>query len=240
MECLVNKIKTGLINNDLYTFNAFNVKVLDGQTDDELLFRFKSVGGNTTIIVTDGQVRKANGEISSSLTFGNNEVFDGWFNNGNCFATVTDRFVDYIQCGKKVLIDINTLFGCNSIKKIDCKYQAVGDLSNIETCTLIETLWFNECSNITGNIKSIGKLPNISALNIRDCKNIKGTIEDFVLEQRKIGRTTYTNIDVFCFPLSSKGGNITFNGVLVNSAAVAGEFSWTENSITWRGNTIEA
>lgn len=86
---------------------------------------------------------------------------------------------------------------------------------------------------ITGSIESLGECTLLKALTLNNV-NVSGTVENFVARQRLAGRTTAQ------FEILDIGNtNITFNGHVVNTNT-QNNFSWTENTITLNGETINA
>lgn len=102
--------------------------------------------------------------------------------------------------------------------------------------TLVDLKIFG--SYIKGDIADLGQCINLVELNkfntFADYK-ITGTVESFVAAQRAAGRDTasMSRFDV-------RGNDITFNGNLIDYSVQDNTLSWTANTITFNGETINA
>ena len=82
---------------------------------------------------------------------------------------------------------------------------------------------------------TIGKLTSLTGSN--QISSIQGSIEDFVANQRAGGRTTFDgNLNLRWIGAL---GTVTFNGAVIANVD-NGVITWTENTITFRGTTIDA
>lgn len=86
-----------------------------------------------------------------------------------------------------------------------------------------------------GTIESFGKLISVEQLSFSSTQ-VSGSVESFVQKQREKGRTAFANPNNKNWYFNA---NITFNGSVVGSSA-HNDFSWTENTITLGGVTINA
>ena len=87
-------------------------------------------------------------------------------------------------------------------------------------------------AGVTGDIVVLGANIALESLNIRKT-NCTGTIESFVQALRANGRTTGS----IAMSSSTNNSNVTFNG---STANVKGALTWTENTITQNGITVDA
>ena len=103
-----------------------------------------------------------------------------------------------------------------------------GSLSDLAPLTALTKLALVNAINITGNIKDIRQ--PVTLLSIYNT-GIVGELIEFVKTQRAAGRTTGS-----CNNGGWWGNNITFNGS--NPGGGAQTLSWTENTITNNGVTV--
>ena len=103
-----------------------------------------------------------------------------------------------------------------------------GSLSDLAPLTALTTISLLGATNITGNIKDIRQ--PVTSLSIYNT-GIVGELIEFVKTQRAAGRTTGS-----CNNGGWWGNNITFNGS--NPGGGAQTLSWTENTITNNGVTV--
>ena len=107
----------------------------------------------------------------------------------------------------------------------------LADLANTKATTIN-----GSASNASGNIVDIASLPykEGGVPLVYDCLAVTGDIVDFVKARRKAGRTS-DNITHTFWAIKS---GVTFNGKpIVGSESI---LSWTANTITFNGETINA
>lgn len=233
MNTFVTELKEGMNNTNIVKFNLLTGFVgtpLSDPSADALLQL--DVSAATKIRTSSGQFiwsgTSVGDEVEVSSTFG------GYITEGGGELDIEKQHITSITVGIKITLLIDSFMNCPEITTIRAYNNAKGDVVNLAKCSSLATLFLRNAVDVEGNIENLGKLP-LTALNILNTKCI-GRIEDYVKQQRLAGRTTYTNVDTICF-----NSHITFNkSALSYVAAVAGEFSWTADSITWRDTTIEA
>ena len=125
------------------------------------------------------------------------------------------------------LSDLAPLTALTSLN-LTCATNITGSLSDLAPLTALTTISLLGATNITGNIKDIRQ--PVTSLSIYNT-GIVGELIEFVKTQRAAGRTTGS-----CNNGGWWGNNITFNGS--NSGGGAQTLSWTENTITNNGVTV--
>lgn len=149
------------------------------------------------------------------------------------------------------LSDLAQLTALTSLHLGKC-VNVTGDLSDLAPLTALTSLNLLNSSNITGSLSDLAPLTALTSLNLANNINITGDIKDirqpltdlgiyntnvtgelieFVKTQRANGRTTGS-----CSNYGWWGTKITFNGV--NPSGGAQTLSWTENTITNNGVTV--
>jgi hypothetical protein len=158
--------------------------------------------------------------------------------------------------------DVSEIKGINSLNSliITRNPQAKGDItqlvnscSNLSNISIFNTDITIDVNNITdsistqltqfvfsgtpmvGTIESFGKFINVEQMSFADVQ-VTGSVESFVQKQREKGRTAFANPNNKNWYFNSI---ITFNGVVIGGGA-KNDFSWTENTITLGGVTINA
>lgn len=115
--------------------------------------------------------------------------------------------------------------------------QLSGDISDLAKFVGLETLSLSYISNMVhGNMEQVATLfPKLKSLNdLTEAKWLTGSIESFVAVRRSQGVTegsVYTKWGLFT--------DITFNGKKLKGQENT-PFSWTANTITYNGVTINA
>ena len=125
------------------------------------------------------------------------------------------------------LSDLAPLTALTNLLLVDSPH-ITGSLSDLAPLTALTRLDLIRSSHITGNIKDIRQ--PVTQLSIFHT-GIVGELIEFVKTQRAAGRTTGS-----CNNGGWWGNNITFNGS--NPGAGAQTLSWTENTITNNGVTV--
>lgn len=94
--------------------------------------------------------------------------------------------------------------------------------------------------NITGSFVDISPLISLTEIQLGECKDVDGSIEDFVIAQKLLGRTS-ANIKCLYF----KSTKITFNGESVSQEINTTNLIWNPNAsnpsntdVTYNGVTI--
>lgn len=143
-------------------------------------------------------------------------------------------FQTYANAGVE-LSELSYLVNCTSINfSAQSASGITGNLSDIFNCDACTAFTMGGSLNVLGNIKVLAeKFPSLSTL-VFSVELVTGSIEEFVRQYRAQGRTTGT-----INTLISYNGRITFNGEYVNQTS-ASDMSWTENTITFDGVTINA
>ena len=173
--------------------------------------------------------------------------------------SVDTKYLKYshglVNIYSKLSGDISNLIGCTKLKilmSIGLANKLTGNLSDLAPLTALNKLILSYADKLTGNLSDLAPLTALSYINLGECKNITGTINDlrqpltnidvyntqvtgelieFVKTQRSVGRTTGT-----CYS-NWWGDKITFNGSVPSANQL--HLSWTENTITLEGVTVE-
>ena len=154
---------------------------------------------------------------------------------------------------KKLTGNLSDLASLTALIAINLQFSNLtGSLSDLAPLTALTNINLWGSSNLTGSLSDLAPLTALTSINVSSCPNITGTINDltqpltfisvyytqvtgelieFVKTQRSVGRTTGT-----CRS-SWWGPNITFNGVVPSTSQL--NLSWTENTITLEGITVE-
>ena len=151
--------------------------------------------------------------------------------------------------------DLANISGCTKLNKIfnlKISPNLTGSLSDLAPLTALTILDLTGSSHITGSLSDLAPLTALTKLALVNAINITGNIKDirqpvtllsiyntgivgelieFVKTQRAAGRTTGS-----CNNGGWWGNNITFNGS--NPGGGAQTLSWTENTITNNGVTV--
>lgn len=135
-----------------------------------------------------------------------------------------------------VEIDLSFFAKSNKMGEITLANQTIlggtlADLANTKASTinLSTTMASGNIVDIASLNYAVGDAPRVS-----NCPNVFGEIIDFVKARRKVGRTADSISNAAWFV----GTGMTFNGESVGYTE--GTLSWTENTITFRGVTINA
>lgn len=131
--------------------------------------------------------------------------------------------------------DLSELASLTNLGRININYSPniTGNLEDLVVHKDTLKVLLANGTAITGSIESLGECTLLESLTLNGV-NVSGTVENFVARQRLAGRTTAQ------FGILDIGNtNITFNGHLVNTNT-SNNFSWTENTITLNGETINA
>ncbi len=132
--------------------------------------------------------------------------------------------------------DLSELYGLDSIQTLKFKSGSplTGDIAHLSKFTTLTELSFINISGIYGKIEELGKLTNILTITFNTAGyDVEGNIEDFVKVQRMNGRSTGEVSMLIYGPL------IYFNGTRCY-ASTPKTLSWTANTITYDGATINA
>lgn len=105
------------------------------------------------------------------------------------------------------------------------------NLSDLEYCISLQQFRIRKNPNVKGNIKYLGKLTSLTMCRL-DGTQATGELVEFVKAQRAAGRTTCAD-NTFSFGVSSL---MTFNGIPCENMNTY--LSWTENTITYNGVTV--
>ena len=102
----------------------------------------------------------------------------------------------------------------------------------------LTTLDFLNCTGISGDLNFLGLFPSFNNFLGSIDGNYSMTMETFVANKRSIGIIESTGLGV-AFPWASPNGNITFNGSPI-AHELTNYLTWTSNTITYKGVTINA
>lgn len=266
-NCLVNKLKSVVNNDNLLKMDEFIVSVNNIPVSDTAQ-QAVHIGSPRPITLTV----LGNGAIATS--------YENLINDPKTEITITTSDVyfsigDYeVKIGGKYTInDFQTRSAQHTILSINIeqfKYSenietikilgngynitgATGDINCLLSKTNLSIINLNSCKNIhgdisnfvapllrnfeirdsliSGNINNFGRNINLSWLTLT-ATNLSGSIESFVASARNAGRTTAE------IHMNINNTNITFNGSTYTDAG--GSLSWTANTITFNGVTINA
>lgn len=218
-NCLVQSLKAIVENENLEILGGFDLKVKYA-AGDKVIGLAKSQGGSVTAKFV-GDTSTIDIVIPSDGT--------------TCYTSITEDGVLQIrnkyslkrlQIGYLCENSINTaqLQYCTDINHLELKGGALkGDISNISNLTQMTALHVSNNTELYGDIKSLGTMTSLVMFSLTNT-HISGTIESFVKESVKNGRST-GNIS-FSWNL----GDVTFNGNTVDGTA-SSSLSWSPNSV---------
>lgn len=238
--------------------------------DSRYLMPYVDSVGVTIKIVGDGYFMTTYGgpSIGKSYTFTYDDYYQGlyrrglYISNNNCKLEIPKYNFDHMV--------INSIFDYTPISKFDYTKMKIyigsrltgkltdiplratliqigistrvsGAVSDVRDYVEMESLSLHENQIHPGLFSSLGKLTKLVILSAP----VSGSIEDFVTAQREgyvdsegttIKRETCDGIS--CSWLG-RTGQVTFNGATITNKA-SSTLSWTEDTITYDGETIDA
>lgn len=154
------------------------------------------------------------------------DVFGGKSHGQRRYVERAGTLNDLVEIGEPFSV-INVGY-CNNI---------TGDIAVIAAFKDTLTEFYGYGTRLSGSIEDLGECTLLNVINIdnsRGVSNIGGTVEGFVARQRADGRTT---AELSAFSVSAT--NVTFNGHVLTGNQ-NNTLSWTENTITCYGETINA
>lgn len=267
-DCLVTKLKGSVNNETLPKFGmiTFHVNNPENLTDRMTYFKyadstdatknFYEVGsGVTADFITSQTYPRFTGEGYVRVK-GKYNITNILLTGGYQSDRVTPIFdidisqlsysnLEIISCSPQALHITNlkdlqilksTLKQINLSERNILVPQLSGDISDLAKFVNLEKLNLSYISNkVHGTMKQVATLfPKLNSLgDLTDTKWLTGSIEDFVTVRRSQGvnnGSVYTNWGV--------GTDITFNGEKLKGQDNT-PFSWTANTITYNGVTID-
>lgn len=238
MECLVTKLKGIVDDNSLAKLGVITLELIEGEYYNSL-----SSNGNSELSVVSGSVAMKNYNTSAPIylpaKLSNSGEFVRITVTGGAVVEISNKYdVTSLNALSRIMkpIDIGELAYMYSLTSLNEGVRSrelagvVGDLVGIIPFKNLERVkWNNE--SCVGNISNLGYLPK---LNYFECygSRVSGSFEGLVNVARSQGRTSGTiNLGYF--------ENISFNGEVVRLMGNS-VLSWTANTITWNGTTINA
>ena len=122
----------------------------------------------------------------------------------------------------------------------DTGTAVTGNIESLSTLLNLTTFRCDYNIKVSGDISSIGNLINLTKMQFYGCNLITGSLEDFVAAQRLAGRTTCSSEDGFTIII--RNTNVSFGGEVIGPASPtsATELTWTADTITFNGTTVNA
>lgn len=148
-------------------------------------------------------------------------------------AEITPYGDDHLVKGDISAFSDDSIISTLILSRNSGKDEVFGDLASLANCTSLRTLDIRNQPNITGELSSIGHL-SLTNLNVWAATKLTGSIESYVAKRRisdPIGTMTFS-----CY-----SNLITWKGLAAHGTnPVSGQLSWTNDTITWEGDTIVA
>lgn len=260
-NCLVTKLKGVVDNDQLFKLGELKVKI------GEANFLGFAADDSQTISVVDGDLL-FNGQTTIQLTntYQNNVNITG----EGTVSIPNKYNLTIFEANLKEQIDFKKIRYCTKLRTINLKGDDfVYDLDdfNIESSVLTK-IKIDNALEIKGSINNLLKYNNLTslALNSSSIKHftetdfsilgkfaecttygatvvhgrLTGSIEDFVAQKRLARTAAGLEVAGSCtIDWLGDGGNITFQGTIIANVS-NNTISWTANTITYNGTTIEA
>lgn len=237
-NCLVTKLKESVQNDNLSILGALTMRVnaATSPTDNQRRLQLVVEENETVKITAVGGNFTKDGVSMNNLTIVN---ADGqvslYFDNANFKAVIDNKYgirgistdpnsilsfdVSELVCPKVSQIALQSQLTKGNINDMNLpaliqtrftnSTHITGNISAFNTCNSCTSLVLSDCSNISGNIDSVGNLTSLATIAIEGT-NVEGTIEGFVAGQVNAGRTSTSNT-IICNGFAS---HCTFGGVI--------------------------
>lgn len=258
-NCLFTKLKGSVNNDQLLKLGELKVKI------GEANYLGFAADDSQTISVVDGDLL-FNGQTTIQLT---NSYQSNVNITGEGTVSIPNKYhLTIFEANFKEQIDLEKLRYCTKLRNIRLAESGVTydlDDFNIESSVLI-TVTIENVGRIKGSIRNLLKYPlttlrlnnspksfnenNFSVLGkFAECTSygatvvgsgLTGSIEDFVTQKRLARANKGLDVDGSCtFTYLGDGGRITFQGTAITNVQ-NNTISWTANTITYNGTTIDA
>lgn len=258
-NCLVTKLKGTVDNDQLFKLGELRVKI---GKDDYLGF---AADDSQTISVVDGDLL-FDGQTTCQLTNGFQDLVNI---TGEGTVSIPNKYnLTFFEANFKEKVDLNELRYCTKLNVINLKGSDLAyslDDFNIES-SVLTVIKFNNSRYVRGSINKLLKY-NLRTLwfhsdakyftetdfsilgKFRSCvdygstmvnSRLAGSIEDFVAQKRLARTAAGLEVAGSCiFYWLGDGGNVTFQGTPITNVN-DNTISWTANTITYNGITINA
>lgn len=141
----------------------------------------------------------------------------------------TDRLIK----GDLSAFSNNTILRSLIISRDSGKDEITGDISSFASCLSLQRLDLRNQSEIVGDLSSVAHL-SLANFNVWGASGIYGSIENYIAKRRLIEPTG--SMTFCCY-----SDKITWKGAAAHGVSpVAANLSWTNNTITWEDETINA
>lgn len=244
-QCLVTKLRESVADSSLLKLGEKTVKL---KVNGKLTLRgnnmiVRTVGGgtfNTTSTASDVPAQNAISEyriVGGYVEFTNNEDYDIILGIKN--LTEMTAFSAESNTENYLEVDLS-LFSTYPYDMDEIKIWGqtivggtLSDILNVNKSGRVLSICFRNSIGVVGNYEELGVLNLGSMPIVTNCKNVTGDIVNFVKKQRARGKTqaSYGETD-WC-----TGSGLTFNGEAVPEFDWT-TISWTANTITFNGKTI--
>lgn len=236
-DCFVTKLKAVVDDNSL-PYLGFAVANVNLSTDTSVYLgvdssissvRIKIIGEGT--IVSKGgvsaNVKEAevmHGE-SFVLSSGNYKLlFDKYYAVPLSFPTDGSVTIDASDFSK-------SLYSRDSyLSLIRIMY---GDIKGMASLHNVKNMNFQNCNDLYGDIADLGTCTGLTLLGLLNTQ-VSGNIEDFVKAQRAAGRTSCESLN-FSYAAETL---IKWKGEVVATSVYENILSWTADTMTFKGETI--
>lgn len=261
-NCLITTLPSSVSDNTLRKFAVLNVKFTNLSFSSSAVLGVRTKSQMSVTGVSDDLYDQVGVNLGRVVSFGTS-ASSTWLCPGSGDVELSNKYdITYLSLPNAYIepIDVADMQYCNELQtcivpmkgdlsnlgimpyvtNLDLRrpnesYDLVGTLSAFANLTSLTTLNLSKNRVITGNIADLGPLTSLTSLSLGDLNAITGTVEGFVAAQRSAGRTTCSSLSVPYIGSTP----ITFNGSSIVSVSQT-TISWTENTITIGGTTINA
>lgn len=248
-KCLVTKLNGVVSNNDILKIGELRVKI-DSTKSPEYYNHFIATGDKVIVnkLVDDG----LKAEFPNS--FGTEGGYDGKLSGIGRLSIMNKYNITSLELFQLAFPEFDIFEEIKYMKALK-SLKSYNQNLNIEKFPYSSVLIYLNVHNIDGRLSELAsKIPNVSTLyadrssvggNISDLgalikltkidvsnTNVTGSLESFVVAQRRSGRSTCNGIT-----FQNTQTNLTFNGAAINAN---GSLSWTSSAITYNGTTVDS
>lgn len=206
------------------------------------------LGQETTCANTSGQlygVTASGGGVITIDNVANIKVLEVYFNEKPTSPTlVTLNNIDGLIQLKNLAIlrigycEYNIADICSRIRseitEFTCYQTNIsGDIANLAPFQTLQTLNIHQCPNLYGNIQDLGNLISLTGLRMTSDTQITGSLESFVIKQRAArvaaGLSPENSVGINFTYIHKMG--ITFDGEVLSNIGDSPVLTWTSNTI---------
>lgn len=241
MDCLVTRLKSQVNDSSLVKLGGIQFTLKEG-TSNALItpipnetLPFEVIKGNVTL----SQYQGAGISLPADLEYNDSwrtltSVGESVIEIGNKYNAM-DLGAIFLLCKPKDIVELDYMYNLETINQNRAASSIcgiVGDCKHLVKFPKLKRIHWNN-SLCYGNISELGKLNGLVELQFLTSM-VTGSLEEFVLNARSVGRTSGS---VILGWLNDTG--VTFNGETITKKEES-KLEWTANTITWDGTTISA